>query len=187
MDAPLIAQALPLIAACAVLGAVIYSVRKRSSDNENMGAGVTPGFQGWLLLLAIGVILSPLRLLIEISGYYGNPDISLALREFPIAIYTEAGLNAALLISALATAMLMFMRKKEFRIAFYIQYFINVISLPLSFLTTTVALHRRGLEAQLFDEEGMVAVARWVAVLVIGGLWVAYVAKSRRVAVTFVR
>jgi hypothetical protein len=189
MDASLIVQILPVIAVLAVFGVVIYLIVRQTREEARLGAGIMPGFKGWLLLLAIGLVLTPLRLLFHVVEYYGNPDILLAFREFPLAAYTEVGLNAVLFIVALATVFYMVSRKREFKLIFYVQYFINVIVLPLSALATGIALHLRDLEPQLFGEEGImgtVAISRWIGVVVIGGLWAAYVAKSRRVAVTFV-
>lgn len=187
MDTSLLLQALPaMIVLLLILGAIIYFAAKGPREEAKLGAGIIPGFKGWLLVLVVILTLTPLRLLFSFVGYYKSPFVATLIREFPISFYTEAILNAALLISALTTAAYLYGKKRGFKFTYYVQYFISAIALPANFLAMTIALHRRGLEAQLFDEEGMVVVAGWIAMVTIGGLWAAYVAKSRRVAVTFV-
>lgn len=187
MDTSLFAQVLPaLIVVLLILGAIIYFAAKGAREEANLGLGVTPGFKGWLLVLVIILTLTPIRLLFGFVGYYRSPFIATLMHEFPISFYTEAILNAALLITALTTVAYTHGKKREFKFAYYVQYFVGAIAFPVNLLAMTVALHRRGLEAQFFDEEGMVAIAGWIAMVAIGGLWAIYVAKSRRVAVTFV-
>lgn len=187
MDISLFVQALPvLIVVLLILGAINYFAAKGAREEANLGTGVTPGFKGWLLVLVVILSLAPIRLLFGFVGYYKSPFIATLMRDFPISFYTEAILNAALLISALTTVAYMHGKKREFKFMYYIQYFIGIIALPVNLLAMTVALHRRGLEAQLFDEKGMTAIAGWIGMVAVGGLWAAYVARSQRVAVTFV-
>lgn len=187
MDNSLLVQALPaLIVLVLIIGAINYFAAKGAREEAKLGTGATPGFKGWLLVLVVILTLTPIRLLFGFVGYYRSPFIATIMRDFSISFYTEAILNAALLISALTTVAYMHGKKKEFKFMYYIQYFIGVIALPVNMLAMTVALHRRGLEAQFFDEEGIAAITGWIAMAAIGGLWAAYVARSRRVAVTFV-
>lgn len=187
MDTSLLVQALPaLIVVLLILGAINYFAAKGAREEASLGTGLTPGFKGWLLVLVVILTLTPIRLLFNFVGYYKSPFIATLMQEFPISFYTEVVLNAALLISALTTVAYMHGKKREFKFMYYILYVIGVVALPVNLLAMTVALQRRGLEVQLFDEEGMAAISGWIAMAAIGGLWAAYVARSRRVALTFV-
>lgn len=186
MDAPLILQILPLIIILVILGVIIIAARRRVREEAAHGSGITPGIKGWLLLLAIGLTLAPIRLLIDIAKYYTAPEMASLFRELPLLAYTEAAQNGVLLLAALITLTCLLRKKRGFSIAFYVQYGIGIASLPLNYLVGYLVMRDRGIDAEFFSEEGMVDVGRWVVMIVVGALWVAYVAKSRRVAVTFV-
>lgn len=170
----------------AIPGAIIYTAAKGVREEARLGTGITPGFKGWLLLLSIGVVLAPIRLLVDMAKYYSSPDISTMFQEFPTVTYIEVGQNAITLAISIVTAIFMLGKKLRFKSLFYIQYAITLVGFPLNALIVYIALRFRGIPVPLIGEEGLPDLVRWIGMSLVGALWVAYVAKSRRVAVTFV-
>ncbi len=56
------------------------------------------GFRGWLLLLAFGVCLSPLRTLIEFVGEFGSYGRAWTVPNGQTVVLFEIGINLALIV-----------------------------------------------------------------------------------------
>ena len=67
------------------------SARKRPRPPKDL-----EGFGGWLMLLAIGQSLSPLRTLLELARSVKDYQRLITLPNGPLAVYGEAALNLAL-------------------------------------------------------------------------------------------
>lgn len=86
------------------------------------------GIAGWLVIIAIGQVLGPLRLLVSLGQYYEKLDKSI-VEHFPIVVWGEAALNASLFLLAVSTAVLFFSHSRKFP-TFFIWQWLAVIILP---------------------------------------------------------
>jgi hypothetical protein len=182
----LIFQLLPLILLIAVAGIVVYAVRRRSRREETPEIGITPGIKGWLVLLALGLVLAPIRLLLDVISYYATPGMADVFARFPFMMRSEAFLNVSLFTAGCVTIYHLARKHRAFRTAFYVQYGLSVAAFPLITAISHASLASETGGFAVFGDDDMVGLTRWLFMTVIGGVWAAYVAKSRRVAVTFV-
>ena len=93
------------------------------------GVPAPEGIGGWLVLVAIGQVLGPLRTLVSIAAYYANLDARL-FQQFPAAAYGEVLLNAAMFVLVLSTSILFFRKSRKFPRFFIIEW-IAIGILPL--------------------------------------------------------
>jgi uncharacterized protein DUF2569/uncharacterized protein DUF4339 len=146
------------------------------------------GIGGWLILVAIGQVLAPVKLFISIAQYYGTLDREL-IEKFPLAFAGEGLLNLALVVLCVSTAILFFRKSRRFRAFFVYEIVASAIFLPIDALwvaaTIGTATGRSLAELlpTLFEPKEM---AQIIVVVIVGGLWIIYLFNSRRVANTFV-
>ncbi|PWJ87035.1 uncharacterized protein DUF2569 [Mesorhizobium loti] len=74
---------------------VFFAVRSAAKPSRNPEALV--GFGGWLMLLAIGQTLSPLRTLADFANSADGYQQLMTLSNGPLAVYGEVALNLAFL------------------------------------------------------------------------------------------
>jgi hypothetical protein len=145
---------------------------KRPTDLE--------GFGGWLMLLAIGQSLSPLRTLVELARSVKDYQRLITLPNGPLAVYGETALNLAFLVLQLVVLISMLRRSQNFPKLFICQWF----AIPILFILDTVWISRiLGIPMnQLLDGDTLISAVIAVATT---GLWAAYVYRSVRVRNTF--
>ena len=149
------------------------------------------GIEGWLVLVCLGVILAPLRILfvllftfapLFLSGAW-LPLVQPSSDSFhplwgPLLAYELFG-NTALLAARVALLLLFFKRSKRFP-----KLFVWVSLLELPFLLVDAWLGSIVIEDEpMFDPETLRALAGSVAAVAI---WVPYMLVSKRVRNTFV-
>ena len=137
------------------------------------------GFGGWLLLLAIGVCLAPLRLIVELArSWDGFKEIAMRPNGH-IALVGEAVLDLAILGLQIAVIVAMLGKRRSFPMLFT---WLWVAAIASQIVDTILIL-------SLFPEYSSAAFGpefvRSLAGLVGVGLWVWYVHGSVRVANTF--
>jgi hypothetical protein len=79
------------------------------------------GIGGWLILVAIGQVLGPLKFTAFLFNYYTSLDDNF-WTKFPIACYGEAFLNVSVLAIACYTSYLFFTKSKLFPTFFVYEY-----------------------------------------------------------------
>jgi hypothetical protein len=145
------------------------------------------GVAGWLILVALGQVISVLKLLGSLSEYFSKLDPKL-LQQFPVTFYGEIALNVATLALFLYTTVLFFKRSSSFP-QFYIYEWIVLIFLPIVDIvwggfTLSIATGRPFSELAKFGSEEL---AQSLGAAVGAAIWISYILKSKRVANTFTR
>jgi hypothetical protein len=137
---------------------------------------------GWLSVLGIGVIISPITLAYQIAttGAFFNKNLLMVSDRWvvPLVVEAELALNLALLVMGILTAVLLFMRRTSFPKIFtiYLSSFLAVQVIDL----LTVAL--------LFDGETGIApasIGNVARVAAYAAIWIPYVWISERSKETF--
>ena len=176
-----------------LIGWWIYKSRKNETIvTDEDGNEVRSGLGGWLILVGIGVVLTPIRLLGELGQIYG-PFFSDGLYEVLTTPGTDAyhplwstiiwGEVIGNVIILLATIYLIFMffGKKALFPKLYIWIAVGSgVFFVLDALLVKMVLP----EVPFFDPDTVKGLIQGVMTLVI---WVPYMMLSKRVKVTFVR
>src|SRR5260221_10745207 len=155
-------------------GAATTSTHTLTAQPEPAGIG------GWLILVAIGQILGPLRTLLETVIYYTDKDVRIAFEKFPIATYGESLINLAYLAVVLFTTYAFFAHKRIFKLMFTVEILCLIFVPPLDVFWMSAAT---GLPVSALADP---ALGKSIGAGIIGLIWVAYVWRSKRVRNTFV-
>jgi hypothetical protein len=151
-----------------------------SAKRKVNSAGQPEGFGGWLLLLAIGQTLTPLRSLGDFVRLVPEYQQVMAIENGPPLVYSEVALTVAYIALQIAVTVFMFRRSSLFPRLYFWQW----IALPIYFVLDGALIHALldiGTD-QLFTAQEIGGLA---AAFVINGLWVWYVSASVRVRNTF--
>jgi hypothetical protein len=147
------------------------------------------GLGGWLALLGFGLVIGPIRYVVNTATYYGSPDIKLVWQRFPAAIFPEILLDGALVVLMLWLASLFFRQSKNFP-AFYVKVWLASLIMPaIKLLAAAVIIAGySGASVATLIQSGLDPkdLGQWFAVFFWGGIWVLYLKRSKRVANTFV-
>ena len=185
----------PLIIVLLIGSGIIWWIFK-SRKNETIvtdenGDQVRSGLGGWLILVGIGIVLSPLRLLSELGQIYG-PMFNDGTYEYVTTPGTDAyhsfwtpyiwgGLigNCVVLLVSIYAIFLFFNKKSLFP-----KLYIWVVCGSLVFVLIEASLVRVVMpDEPIFDPETLQSILQQVVGIVI---WVPYMLLSKRVKVTFV-
>ncbi|RWC41781.1 MAG: DUF2569 family protein [Mesorhizobium sp.] len=159
---------------------VFFAVRSAAKPSRIPGALV--GFGGWLMLLAIGQTLSPLRTLADFANSADGYQQLMTLSNGPLAVYGEVALNLAFLALQLVVLVSMLRRSHRFPQLFLLQW----LAIPVVFVLDTIWVASvLGVPVSLVLAGD--ALVTPIVSFVLTGLWVAYVYKSVRVRNTFTR
>ena len=178
-----------------IVGAVIWVII-RSRKNEKIvvdedGNEVRSGLGGWLILVGLGVVISPLRLLAEVletfppifeNGTYDlitTPGTEAYHPFWSTLIWGEISVNTVIFVASLYLAYLYFSKKSLF------PKFYNWIAVgSLAFILLDAVLIKVVLPNEpIFDPDTIKEVARSGIVVLV---WVPYMMLSTRVKATFV-
>lgn len=185
----------PILIVLLLTGALVWIVI-RSRKNEKIiidqdGKEVRCGLGGWLILVGLGVVFSPLRLLAVILPMYfsifndGTYDVLTtpgtdAYHPFwSVYIWGEISLNSVIFIGGVYLVYLFFSKKTLFP-KFYIWLAVGT----LMFIIIDAMLIKIVLPNEvIFDPDTIKEIVRTVLIIVV---WVPYMLLSRRVKATFV-
>lgn len=158
---------------------VFFAVRSASKPTQGQGL---VGFGGWLMLLAIGQALSPLRTLADLGNSVDGYQKLMTLPNGAMAVYGELALNLAFLVLQVVVLVSMLRRSHRFPQLFFWQWF----AIPVVFLLDTVWISTvLGVPVnQVLAGDALVIP---LASFVFTGIWAAYVYRSLRVRNTFTR
>jgi hypothetical protein len=148
------------------------------------------GIGGWLVLMALGQVLGPLRMLVSLGEHFEKLDKldKNVLERFPAAIWGETAIYVGLLIFMVYTAVLFFRHSRKFP-KFFIWECVLVVLLPFidsiwAAFSIAAYTNRDFTEFMTVDPKN---IGQSVGAAVVGGIWVIYVVRSKRVANTFVK
>ncbi|WP_164776885.1 DUF2569 family protein, partial [Mesorhizobium sp. M7A.F.Ca.US.001.04.1.1] len=140
------------------------------------------GFGGWLMLLAIGQALSPLRTLAELGASSDGYNQLMLVPNGPMVVYGEVALLLAFMVFQLVVLVAMLRRSLRFKQLFLIQWLAIPVAVILDAIWVSTAI---GVSVRKVVTGE--ALATYIVSFVLIGLWVAYVYKSVRVRNTFTR
>lgn len=157
---------------------VFFAVRSASKSSNHPTE--LEGFGGWLMLLAIGMSLSPLRTLVDLAGSVKSYQQLATVPNGALAVYGEAALYLAFLALQLVVLVSMLRRSRRFPRLFLCLW----LAIPVLFVLDTVWISTMlGVPVnRLLAGDALVPP---LASFVLTGLWAAYVHRSVRVKNTF--
>jgi Protein of unknown function (DUF2569) len=145
------------------------------------------GIGGWLILVALGQILGPIKFLVSIGQYYSTLDSNI-IGKLPVTFAGEAVINFFVLVLSIYTAVLFFRKSRQFPRFFVYEILAAIFLVPLGAMWTAVAASmetgqsaRQLLQTALGPSE----IGQTIAAAIIGSVWILYIFKSKRVANTF--
>ncbi|TPL56935.1 DUF2569 family protein [Mesorhizobium sp. B2-4-2] len=157
---------------------VFFAVR--SAVKPSQGPAALIGFGGWLMVLAIGQVSSPLRTLADLANSAEGYRQLMPLPNGLVAVYSEVALNLAFLALQLVVLISMLRRSRRFPQLFLVQW----IAIPVVFVLDTILISST-LGVPVSQILAGDALATPVLSFILTGAWVAYVYKSVRVKNTF--
>ena len=162
-----------------------------SSNTSHVNQG-PEGIGGWLILLAIGIVFSPIRIIAQIFPTYFTifSDGSWAILTTPGSatyhplwkpiLISEIIANVCFVILWIVIAFLFFSKKEKFKRLFIIAILATAVFQVLDAWAITFVIPT----TNIFDKESMVELIR---TLIYGAIWISYLHRSKRVKATFIR
>jgi hypothetical protein len=138
------------------------------------------GIGGWLTFVAIGQVVGPLRVLVNVAESLKDYGKIWEASMGPTVVVADLLLNAVLALVIVRTSLLFFGKRRAFKEWFVWQWIATLVTPLLSVLVVRIYLGPLGK-----DTLGQFA-AQWIVTAIVGLIWIAYVMKSRRVANTMV-
>ena len=149
------------------------------------------GIGGWLILVAFGIIISPLVIIIQVFPLYRGLIADGTLKAlmtpgsqvfnpllFSITV-TEMLANGALVAAWIFLAVLFFSKKQLFP-----KLYIGVMLFTLIFLILDALVIKAAFpDLEVFDPETVNGIVRGI---IAASIWIPYMLKSKRVKLTFV-
>lgn len=148
------------------------------------------GIKGWLLLVAIFVTCTPIRIAYETyKNFYlsiikeqlweplTNPASQYYIPYFKGAIFFELSVNIFLIVAWICVGFLFFTKKRIFKKTFITMLIINLAVIVID----QVLVHL--LNIQAFGKEAILEIARS---FIVASIWGLYTLKSKRVTNTFI-
>jgi Protein of unknown function (DUF2569)/GYF domain 2 len=158
---------------------------RKSANSQQQTDPKLTGIGGWLILVALGQIFGPIRLLVSIAQYYATLDSNI-IGKLPVTFAGEAVINFFVLVLSIYTTVLFFRKSKRFPRFFVYEILAAIFLVPLDAMWIAVAASMEtGQSAeQLFQIEPS-EIGQMIAAAIIGSVWILYIFKSKRVANTF--
>ena len=164
---------------------------KSSDENFESTEKNIEGLGGWLILVGIGVIISPLQLLAVLSKTYlpifkdgtwealTYPTSEVYNNMFSSLIIGEIFINSMIFIASIYLIYLFFSKK-----SFFPKLYIGLIVFSLIFIPLDAILVSSIFpDIEVFDAETMKALGKSI---IVGLIWIPYMLISKRVKATFV-
>ena len=164
-----------------------YPLKKEKSNEKNELKGI----KGWLILVGIGVVLSPFRLLFDLSQIYlplfqdgtweqlTSPSSEGYNSAFSLLLVGELLFNLMIIVASFYLIYLFFAKKASFPKLYIILMLLTMIFIPLDALLISTLFP----DIEVFDPDTMREILRSI---IVGLIWIPYMLLSKRVKATFV-
>jgi len=141
------------------------------------------GIAGWLIFIAIGQLIAPVRIIWTLALYYQETSTILALQQFPATVYGEGLLNFTYVVIIFAATFTFFSRRRIFKSLFVIEVLAGLLITPLiyAWVSLTTGISFRALTT------GTLEFSQTITAGVAAAAWVPYIWWSKRVKNTFVK
>jgi hypothetical protein len=143
------------------------------------------GVSGWLYLVALGCILTPLRSAASLGPIYADIDFAALHPTLSAFIVIEIVVNAAVILWAAANVFLLFGKHRLFPRSYAAMLAVSGFLVVGDTVATNFVMDAIGQPLEwsaLFDQETIREVGRGI---VVAAIWIPYTFISRRVNVTF--
>lgn len=150
------------------------------------------GIGGWLVLVALGVVFSPIRIVLELFSIYSGlfsdgtweflttPSTELYHPLWAPIILGELFINGALVLAWIVAIFLFFSKKRIFP-----KWYIGILLFTLVFIILDAFAIKVVLPSELaFDDETAKELVRSIIASLI---WIPYMLVSKRVKATFIK
>jgi hypothetical protein len=169
---------LPLILIAVVIGGIIYYFQRKSSERPKSREELT-GIQGWLRLLAIGLVFNIIKIVSILQEALTSPETQRMFDQVDPTFMTVAIILDFLpLVLAVVLFILLISKHYQFKI-FFLYSTAYVVAEP--WLQKVLYLTFPFKPLPMSPEE----LSRYIAQVIFLIVWVAYVLKSKRVKYTF--
>jgi hypothetical protein len=133
------------------------------------------------VLVAFQQVVTPLRTLISLFEYISTLDKNV-IEKFPITFLGEAAINVGLFGFTVYTSILFFRHSRKFP-KLVIWEWILFASLPFIDAAWVAATMPVKFDSLLDAKE----IGKSIGMAIVGGIWITYILRSKRVANTFVK
>ena len=179
----------PGVTVCPQCGVALTPTSATQTEPPALFADSNPdrdlqGIGGWLILVAIGLVISPLRVMRAIFDsnlpFLMNPKHQLFLAKHPayhVLLLFEVATNICYLVIAAGLVFLFFKKKRGFSTYMILSMTFHFVVYIAVFFTSHILLHAK------YTEQSKANILGATLGLII---WIPYLLVSRRVKVTFV-
>jgi hypothetical protein len=143
------------------------------------------GISGWLILVALGLILTPLRIAAELAPIYTSIDYASLHPTMTAFVVGEILVNAIVVLWSLANVLLLFTKSELFPRSYIALLATSAVFVPLDAVATKLVTDSIGQTmqwSQIFDPD---TIRETFRAIVGAAIWIPYALVSRRVNVTF--
>lgn len=143
------------------------------------------GVGGWLILVAIGMIAAPVRILVTLAPVYGAIDYASLHPTMFAFVLGEIAVNAVLVLWSIANMFLLFSKNPLFPRSWIGLMALSAVFVPADAVITKLVVDSIGQPmdwGQIFDLDTTREIGR---AIVGAAVWIPYALISRRVNVTF--
>lgn len=145
------------------------------------------GLGGWLILLSIGLIFSPIKFLISLSEFTPAFDqgVWTALMQLDTSglwatiLITETIWNTVIFIAMLYLIFLFFSERSTFPKLYIAVSLLTVVFLPLDYYLASKVVHESAIDKGVMKD--------FIVALIGAAIWIPYLLMSKRVKNTFIK
>lgn len=143
------------------------------------------GIGGWLILVIIGMVLTPIRSAVVLYPIYSEVDFASLPTDFQTLLYVEIGFNLLLIVWTIVNLVLLLMRHPAFPTSY-----VTLLAFALAFVVVDAIAVKLMMDhlgqamtwAETFDPETLREIGRTA---IAAAIWIPYTIVSRRVNVTY--
>lgn len=143
------------------------------------------GIGGWLILVAIGCVVAPIRMVVQLVPLYSAIDYATLPPTLTNFIIGEISINALIVLWSIANLLLLLNKHRLFPRSFAALMAVSVVFVVGDVFATRAVMEALGQPmewSELFDAETSREVGRTIVAALV---WIPYTLVSKRLHVTF--